>query len=219
MSSSFSLLLSARVAVATYHFSDGPFRLYSDALRLARKGGIARAREGLDIDAPLLAATGLNLPFDKSLFEVRAEYRHAYRTHLLVTSEYFALIPKDGWVRIKSGHVWRTAATFLMVNMMWDQVQWCASLLGILGAITNSLGGRLMRLTWPVWEQWGERDYTANTGARKAGEGVATKTRSEAWVLSGHTAVVMVEGVSGCVALEAVRPLGAASRQHATEGV
>lgn len=26
-----------------------------------------------------------------------------------------------------------------------------------------------------------------------------TKTRSEAWVLSGHSAVVMVEGVSGCV--------------------
>lgn len=38
------------------------------------------------------------------------------------------------------------------------------------------------------------------------GEGVATKTRSEAWVLSGHTAVVMVEGVSGCVALDAVKP-------------
>lgn len=102
MSSSFSLLLSARVAVATYHFADGPFRLYSDALRLAREGGIARAREGLDIEAPLLAATGLNLPFDKSLFEVRAEYRHAYRTHLPVTSEYFTLIPRDGWVRIKS---------------------------------------------------------------------------------------------------------------------
>ncbi|MEX3960116.1 hypothetical protein [Trinickia sp. EG282A] len=51
------------------------------------------------------------------------------------------------------------------------------------------------------------------------GEGVATKTRSEAWVSSGHTAVVMVEGVSGCVVLEAVRPLGTPSRQHATEGV
>lgn len=38
-----------------------------------------------------------------------------------------------------------------MVSMMWDQVQWCASVLGILGAITNSVGGRLLRLTWPVW--------------------------------------------------------------------
>jgi hypothetical protein len=46
------------------------------------------------------------------------------------------------------------------------------------------------------------------------GEGVATKTRSEAWVLSGHTAVVMVEGVSGCVALEAVNPLGAVNKQQ-----
>jgi hypothetical protein len=32
-----------------------------------------------------------------------------------------------------------------------------------------------------------------------------TKTRSEAYVLSGHTAVIFVEGQSGCVALEAVR--------------
>jgi hypothetical protein len=51
------------------------------------------------------------------------------------------------------------------------------------------------------------------------GEGVATKTRSEAWVLSGHTAVVMVEGVSGCVALEAVRPLGRSTPQHAPESI
>ncbi len=34
---------------------------------------------------------------------------------------------------------------------MWDQVQWCSSMLGIFGAITNSVGGRLLRLTWPVW--------------------------------------------------------------------
>lgn len=32
-----------------------------------------------------------------------------------------------------------------------------------------------------------------------------TRTRSAAYVLSGHTAVVFVEGISGCVALEAVR--------------
>jgi hypothetical protein len=32
-----------------------------------------------------------------------------------------------------------------------------------------------------------------------------TKTRSEAYVMSGHTAVIFVEGHSGCVALEAVR--------------
>jgi hypothetical protein len=29
------------------------------------------------------------------------------------------------------------------------------------------------------------------------------KTRSEAWVLSGHTIVVQLEGESGCVAVEA----------------
>jgi hypothetical protein len=37
-------------------------------------------------------------------------------------------------------------------------------------------------------------------------EATETKTRSEAWVLSGHSAVVMVEGVSGCVVLESVIP-------------
>ncbi len=31
---------------------------------------------------------------------------------------------------------------------------------------------------------------------------LATATRTEAWVLSGHTAVVMVEGVAGCVGLD-----------------
>jgi hypothetical protein len=34
-----------------------------------------------------------------------------------------------------------------------------------------------------------------------------TRTRSAAYVLSGHTAVVFVDGVSGCVALDAVNPV------------
>jgi len=29
-----------------------------------------------------------------------------------------------------------------------------------------------------------------------------TKTRSMPWLLSGHTAVILVEGISGCYALE-----------------
>lgn len=35
-------------------------------------------------------------------------------------------------------------------------------------------------------------------------EGIETRTRSEAWVLSGHTAVIMVEQRPGCVCLEAL---------------
>lgn len=31
---------------------------------------------------------------------------------------------------------------------------------------------------------------------------IPSRTRSEAWLLSGHTAVVNIEGVSGCVCLE-----------------
>jgi hypothetical protein len=34
-----------------------------------------------------------------------------------------------------------------------------------------------------------------------------TKTRSEAWVLSGHTAVIMLDGISGCVCLDACTPI------------
>lgn len=37
------------------------------------------------------------------------------------------------------------------------------------------------------------------------GDEKLTKTRSEAWVLSGHTAVIQVDGVAGCYALERVR--------------
>jgi len=45
------------------------------------------------------------------------------------------------------------------------------------------------------------------------GETKETKTRSEAWMLGqssrsqGHTAVVMVEGISGCYSLERVKPI------------
>lgn len=38
-------------------------------------------------------------------------------------------------------------------------------------------------------------------------DGNETKTRSEAWVMGGHSAMVMVEGVSGGVCLESVVPI------------
>lgn len=34
-----------------------------------------------------------------------------------------------------------------------------------------------------------------------------TTTRSEAWLMGGHTAVIMLEGISGGYMLERVRPL------------
>jgi hypothetical protein len=36
------------------------------------------------------------------------------------------------------------------------------------------------------------------------GVGVPTRTRSVAYVLSGHTPVIFVEGIAGCVALDAL---------------
>lgn len=39
------------------------------------------------------------------------------------------------------------------------------------------------------------------------GELIATKTRTHAYVLEGHSAVIWLEGVSGCVRLDRVSPL------------
>jgi hypothetical protein len=41
----------------------------------------------------------------------------------------------------------------------------------------------------------------------RAGEGRTSRTRSEAWLLGGHTPVVMVEGYAGGIALTHVCPI------------
>jgi hypothetical protein len=38
-----------------------------------------------------------------------------------------------------------------------------------------------------------------------------TETRSQAWVMGGHSAMVMLEGVSGAYALHRVRPVNPVS--------
>jgi hypothetical protein len=47
---------------------------------------------------------------------------------------------------------------------------------------------------------------TAVVLTKDLGEKVDTKTRSKAQVLSGHSAVIWLEGVSGCWLLERVKP-------------
>lgn len=47
------------------------------------------------------------------------------------------------------------------------------------------------------------REVTVELDSR---EKIKTKTTSEAWLLGGHTAVIMLEGISGCYALERVLP-------------
>lgn len=42
---------------------------------------------------------------------------------------------------------------------------------------------------------------------KDSGEVIATTTRSEAQVLSGHSAVIWLEGVSGCYLLDRVKRL------------
>jgi hypothetical protein len=46
---------------------------------------------------------------------------------------------------------------------------------------------------------------TAVTVLKDNDEAVTGETRSEAFVLSGHSAVIFVTGVSGCYALERVK--------------
>ena len=59
-------------------------------------------------------------------------------------------------------------------------------------------------------EDWNQANPAGTTVTRyrlinPLREGSKTKTRSEAWVMGGHSVMVMVEGVSGGVLLESVR--------------
>ncbi len=47
---------------------------------------------------------------------------------------------------------------------------------------------------------------TTVTVQRDNGNVLHTQTRSQAWVLSGHTAVIMVNGIAGGYDLDRVRP-------------
>lgn len=40
------------------------------------------------------------------------------------------------------------------------------------------------------------------------GTEMRTKTRSGAWLLDGHTAAILLDGIDGCYALERVREAG-----------
>lgn len=57
-------------------------------------------------------------------------------------------------------------------------------------------------LRWNAQHKTGTEVIYHPVIGEKAGK--RTRTRSAAFVLSGHTACVFVEGVSGCVALEAI---------------
>ena len=60
--------------------------------------------------------------------------------------------------------------------------------------------------------EWNDRYPigTECTVEMDSGEIRLTKTRSSAWMLSGHTAVVMIEGISGGYPLSRVRAKGQA---------
>jgi hypothetical protein len=47
----------------------------------------------------------------------------------------------------------------------------------------------------------------AVTLRKDGGDGIDTRTRSAAQVLSGHTAVIWLEGVAGCYLLDRVAPV------------
>jgi hypothetical protein len=62
------------------------------------------------------------------------------------------------------------------------------------------------------------RDCPVGTRVRywtlaREGEGRVSTTRSKAEVLSGHTAVVWIEGVAGCVALSHVKNISSETKE------
>lgn len=56
---------------------------------------------------------------------------------------------------------------------------------------------------------WAPIDAPARpiTVRKDAGDGVLTKTRAPAEVLSGHSAVIWLDGISGCYLLDRVTPI------------
>jgi hypothetical protein len=65
--------------------------------------------------------------------------------------------------------------------------------------------------------EWGSHPIgTAVVVHRDNGSRLTTVTRSHPWVLSGHTAVIMVAGISGCYALERVHVVPTDTRNTRT---
>jgi hypothetical protein len=59
----------------------------------------------------------------------------------------------------------------------------------------------------------GVKEGDSVTYKRDTGELLQTRTRSSAFILSGHTPVVFVDGVSGCVLLDRVSAAPTASTE------
>lgn len=53
-------------------------------------------------------------------------------------------------------------------------------------------------------DAWTHPEGTPVIFRKDDGSIVETKTRSGAWMLGGHSAVVMLDGISGCYSLERV---------------
>jgi hypothetical protein len=53
-------------------------------------------------------------------------------------------------------------------------------------------------------DAWTHGEGTPVTVRKDGGAEVETTTRSGAWMLGGHTAVIMLDGISGCYSLERV---------------
>lgn len=103
MASSLSLLLSARVSLATFYFAQGSTRLLYEAEQLAAQAGAESAAEGDALRTPnLLARSGASSDFDVHLDALAENFRHGWRTHARVAGEFFSLATNGLWVRIKS---------------------------------------------------------------------------------------------------------------------
>jgi hypothetical protein len=103
MAYSISLILSARVSLATFHFAQGPTRLLYEAEELAAQAGAQSAIDGDELRTPhLFARTGASVDFDVHLDALAEHFRHGWRMHANVVGDYFSVTTNGQWVRIKS---------------------------------------------------------------------------------------------------------------------
>lgn len=77
---------------------------------------------------------------------------------------------------------------------------------GITGA--TELSARILKRLQAQCDTWNKKHPvgTAIVLQRDGGDNLSTKTRSSAEILSGHSAVIWLEGVSGCYLLDRVSP-------------
>lgn len=99
----------------------------------------------------------------------------------------------------------------IMDGMAWAKKPHCLKQLSGAPADnhSNETGGGMNHKAMQKKQQalvdaWTHPEGTSVTVRKDDGSIIDTKTRSGAWMLGGHSAVIMLDGISGCYSLERV---------------